>query len=53
MLVSNAITELNMRLNEVWKSQGMGEGQIKTYVNALVTGAIVGGTGARISQDTK
>lgn len=36
-------------VREVWKNQGMSESQINTYLKAIAVGAVVGGTGARVT----
>ena len=38
-------------VKEVWRSQGMSESQIKVWMRALTTAVVMGGTGARLSQD--
>lgn len=37
---------------EIWKDQGMNDDDISKYLNALLTGAAAGATGARITIDT-
>jgi hypothetical protein len=38
-------------VKEVWRSQGMKESEMNTYMNALLTAVITGGTGARYGPD--
>lgn len=39
-------------VKEVWKSQGMNEDLMDTYLNAITVAILAGGTGARLSEDT-
>jgi hypothetical protein len=39
-------------IKEVWKAQGMNDNQIATYMKAITVAGIMGGTGARLSEDT-
>jgi len=39
-------------IREVWKHQGMSDAEINTYLKALATGVVMGGTGARMQEDT-
>lgn len=39
-------------VGEIWKSQGMAENQVSTYLRALAIAGVVGGTGARVTEDT-
>ena len=40
-------------VREVWRSQGMNEDQIKVWMRALTSAVVMGGTGARMSLDTR
>ena len=40
-------------IKEVWSNQGMSQHRINDWLAALATGAIVGGTGARVEKDTQ
>lgn len=39
-------------ITDAWRSQGMDEDQINRWMRALTVAAVVGGTGARLTEDT-